>query len=468
MALHNKEEEEEPHVLMVAFSAQGHLNPMLRLGKRLISHGLHVTIATTHLQPGRRLFKPSSSSSATGHDIDFLFYSDGLDGRKVDIDTFMDSLSQHGPTNLTKLIHQNYHTAPSDANNSTVSNPFVPWAANVAHDLGIPCAMLWIQPVALYAVYYRYYRNLNPFPTLTDPDLTVNLPGLPPLRTEDLPSFVLPTNTFGAFSKLFSEMFGAMEKHASWVLANSFHALEADVIINSSKDLFPVVPVGPLVDPSLLGKGEEEEADGAVNLWEVDHSCMEWLDEQAAGSVVYVLERALKEGRWPFVWVVKGTEAGELSTSSGGGQGIVVAWAPQTKVLAHRAVGCFVTHGGWNSTLEAVAAGVPMVVYPQWSDQPTNAKLVEDVFGVGVRVRENGDVKMVVGSEEMGRAIREVMDGPKSEQIKGNARRLKIAAGEAVAAGGEGTSKVSVRKFVDEIVGRSCSSSGPCCGEGIS
>ncbi|CAI0445681.1 unnamed protein product [Linum tenue] len=210
---------------------------------------------------------------------------------------------------------------------------------------------------------------------------------------------------------------------------------------------------------------------------------MEWLDEQAAGSVVYVsfgslatlsadqsasLERALKEGRWPFVWVVKGTEAGELSTSSGGGQGIVVAWAPQTKVLAHRAVGCFVTHGGWNSTLEAVAAGVPMVVYPQWSDQPTNAKLVEDVFGVGVRVRENGDVKMVVGSEEMGRAIREVMDGPKSEQIKGNARRLKIAAGEAVAAGGEGTSKVSVRKFVDEIVGRSCSSSGPCCGEGIS
>ncbi|CAI0445420.1 unnamed protein product [Linum tenue] len=344
--------------------------------------------------------------------------------------------------------------------------------------------MLWIQPVALYAVYYRYYRNLNPFPTSTDPDLTVNLPGLPPLRTEDLPSFVLPTNTFGAFSKLFSEMFGAMEKHVSWVFANSFHALEADVIINSSKDLFPVVPVGPLVDPSLLGKGEEEEADGAVNLWEVDHSCMEWLDEQAAGSVVYVsfgslatlsadqsasLEMALKEGRWPFVWVVKGAEAGELSSSSGGGQGIVVAWAPQTKVLAHRAVGCFVTHGGWNSTLEAVAAGVPMVVYPQWSDQPTNAKLVEDVFGVGVRVRANGDGRMIIGSEEMGRAIREVMDGPKSEQIKGNARRLKIAAGEAVAAGGEGTSEVSVRKFVDEIVGRSCSSSGPCCGgEGIS
>ena len=54
--------------------------------------------------------------------------------------------------------------------------------------------------------------------------------------------------------------------------------------------------------------------------------------------------------------------------------------------LSHPAVGCFFTHCGWNSMVEALSLGVPMVAMPLWTDQTTNAKLIEDLWKVGVRV----------------------------------------------------------------------------------
>ncbi|KAG5589098.1 hypothetical protein H5410_039612 [Solanum commersonii] len=52
-------------------------------------------------------------------------------------------------------------------------------------------------------------------------------------------------------------------------------------------------------------------------------------------------------------------------------------------------IGCFLTHCGWNSTLESISLGVPMVAIPQWTDQPTNAKLVKDVWEIGVRAKQD-------------------------------------------------------------------------------
>ncbi|GJN19575.1 hypothetical protein PR202_gb06864 [Eleusine coracana subsp. coracana] len=55
-------------------------------------------------------------------------------------------------------------------------------------------------------------------------------------------------------------------------------------------------------------------------------------------------------------------------------------------VLRHPAVGCFLTHNGWNSTCESLAAGVPMVCWLGFADQHTNCKYVCEVWGVGVRM----------------------------------------------------------------------------------
>ncbi|CAN0912401.1 Phloretin 4'-O-glucosyltransferase [Linum grandiflorum] len=114
-----------------------------------------------------------------------------------------------------------------------------------------------------------------------------------------------------------------------------------------------------------------------------------------------------------------------------------MAWCSQVEVLSHEAIGCFVTHCGWNSTLEGMCLGVPLVAFPQFSDQTTNAKLVEDVWKIGVRV-------VVPEKSE------EAVGGEVREQVRRNANKWKQLARDALLEGG--SSHSNLRAFVDEII----------------
>ncbi|KAJ6716563.1 GLYCOSYLTRANSFERASE-RELATED [Salix koriyanagi] len=422
MEILSENKEEEIHVLMVALSSQGHINPMLRLGKRLVNKGLHVTLATTEFTR-RRMLKSSTinptASSISISGVQVRFFSDGqnldYDG-KVNVDSYMENLANFGAISLSNLIKEHF----------------------------------------------------------PNPEMSVELPGLPLLRAEDLPSYFLPSNPFGSLPKLLSDMFQNMKKY-KWVLGNSFFGLERDAI-ESMADLCPISPIGPLVPPSLLGEDEDHDS-GTVEMWKRDDTCIEWLNKEAPSSVIYVsfgsisvlsakqmecIAKALKNSSRPFIWAVKQPSlpepdgAGQLPLGfleETKDQGLVVSWSPQTKVLAHPAIACFITHCGWNSMLETIAAGVPVIAYPQWTDQPTNAKLIADIFRNGLRLRANQDG--IVSNEEVEKCIREIMDGPKSVELKSNARELRVAAREAVA--GAGSSDKNIQLFVDEII-RSCGS----------
>ncbi|KAJ6905879.1 hypothetical protein NC652_023588 [Populus alba x Populus x berolinensis] len=232
---------------MVALSSQGHLNPMLRIGKRLVNKGLHVTLATTEFTRHRMLksstINPTSSPiSISG--VQVCFFSDGQSlnyDRMANYESYKKSLAKFGTINLSNLIKEHFPSNGHKKLSCIITNPFLTWVADVAINHGIPCAMFWIQPCSLYAIYYRFYNKLNSFPTLTDPDMSVELPGLPLLHTEDLPSYVLPSILFGSLPKMFSEMFQNMKRY-KWVLGNSFFGLEKDAI-ESMADLCPISPL---------------------------------------------------------------------------------------------------------------------------------------------------------------------------------------------------------------------------------
>jgi UDP-glucose:(indol-3-yl)acetate beta-D-glucosyltransferase len=169
----------------------------------------------------------------------------------------------------------------------------------------------------------------------------------------------------------------------------------------------------------------------------------------------------LKKSNKPFLWVVKPPEkgcemkAGELPSwflEETEGIGLVVKWCSQEKVLMHQAVACFMTHCGWSSTLETVVAGVPVIAYPEWTDQLTNAKLLTDVFKVGVRIRNGEDG--IASAEDVERRIVEVIDGPGAVEIKKSAMELKEAAKKAVEVGG--SSEHNFNQFIDEIARKPC------------
>ncbi|TQE14299.1 hypothetical protein C1H46_000218 [Malus baccata] len=164
-------------------------------------------------------------------------------------------------------------------------------------------------------------------------------------------------------------------------------------------------------------------------------ACMKWLDEQLKGSVAYMafgsaaqlqaeqmeeLEWGLRRSKSKFLWVV----------------------------LAHEAVGCFVTHCGWNSTLEALSLGVPIVALPQWTDQSTNAKYIMDVWKIGMKAV--ADEKGVVRQEVVELCISEIIAGERGREIKKKALEWKELARKAVYEGG--SSSKTVDEFIENVV----------------
>ncbi|KAG1327161.1 gallate 1-beta-glucosyltransferase [Cocos nucifera] len=451
-----------PHVLLVSFPGQGHVNPFLRLAKRLAAKGLLVTFSSTEIT-GRRIASATNNSPdprdtvavGRGH-LRFEFYQDSWDPddpHHKGLDALMAHLAEVGPPALADLIRRS-----ADAGHPVwcvVNNPFIPWVLDVATDMGIPCAVLWVQSCAVFSTYYHFQHSLAEFPSDVHPDVSVTLPGIPTLRPEDLPSFLLPSNPYRSLTDAILQQFQNLSK-ATWVLANTFEELESDAI-KAISELSPLIPVGPLVEAD---DGEESHKAIRGDFFKAA-DCMEWLDAQDPLSVVYVsvgsvvilsqeemeeMACGLKNIGRPFIWVVRDDCRNLLPENfieETREKGMVVGWSPQDRVLAHGSVACFVTHCGWNSTMEALTSGVPVVAFPQWGDQLPDAKYLVDVYRVGVRLQAPAK------REELERCVEEVTTGPEAEGMRKRAMVWREAARKALAEGG--SSDRNIQAFVDEI-----------------
>ncbi|KAI7753870.1 hypothetical protein M8C21_025626, partial [Ambrosia artemisiifolia] len=162
------------------------------------------------------------------------------------------------------------------------------------------------------------------------------------------------------------------------------------------------------------------------------------VEEMASGLV--------ESGR-PFLWVIRdGGQAGKLSKIEVlKKQGMIVSWCSQVEVLNHQAIGCFLMHGGWNSTVESLTAGVPSVVFSQWSDQATNAKMIEDVWKTGIKVKRREGDGMVEG-KEIKRCVEMVME---DGEMRRNAEKWRELARQALSEGG--SSAVNLQAFVENV-----------------
>lgn len=227
---------------------------------------------------------------------------------------------------------------------------------------------------------------------------------------------------------------------------------------------YPIKTVGPTFSLLQMDKKLSNSKNHTINL--LEPACTEWLDSRETGSVVYVSfgsiaslgKKQMEEVAWGlmtsncyFLWVVRPLEVDKLPddfTSLASEKGLIVGWCKQPEVLAHRAIACFLTHCGWNSTLEALSCGVPLIAMPQWVDQQMNSKFIEDVWGVGVRVKRGEDG--IVGREEIAMCIKEVTEEDRGMELKRNACMWKDLVNEAVEKGG--TSANNIEDFVSKLM----------------
>ncbi|KAG6393433.1 hypothetical protein SASPL_147674 [Salvia splendens] len=449
----------QSHILLVIFPVQGQINPSLQFAKKMIKLGIHVTFATS-LSVCRRM--------ADDKGLTFLGFDDGYDdGFKLSDDTtkFMTSIRSNG----SKALRDAIVAAAEEGRPVTclVYSLILPWATEVARELHIPSAQLWTQPATVFTIYYHYFNGFSDEITekSDNPCWEIQIPGAPPLSKTDLPSYLLPSsseldNFVLAASK---EQFDLLDTEPSKpkVLVNTFNSLEAEAL--AAFDRYELIAIGPLIPPAFISGEDPSENLFGGDLFEKSDGCIEWLNSKLQSSVVYVsfgsLLRLLKEqkeeiaggllrSRRPFLWVMRDSEEEEkLSCLEDLDKiGKMVTWCSQLEVLTHPSLGCFVTHCGWNSTLESLSCGVPVVGFPGSADQGTNAKMIEDVWKIGVRVKGNEDG--IVESREIWRCVEEVMDGGlKSLEYRQNANKWKGLAREAALENGPST--MNLKAFLD-------------------
>ncbi|KAJ3704562.1 hypothetical protein LUZ61_008267 [Rhynchospora tenuis] len=279
---------------------------------------------------------------------------------------------------------------------------------------------------------------------------------LPPLKVKDMIAVGNNREELLRFVKLDAEN----ARTSAGIIINTSDVLESAELKKLRSDLsLPVFAVGPLHKFATPPTATSSSSLWPMQVWQdEDRMCMEWLDSQAPRSVLYVSfgslasmgQRDFIEMAWglvnsgrPFLWVirrgsVKGAQPHLDSTLPDGfgngtiksGIGKIVEWAPQRAILAHQAVGGFWTHCGWNSTLEALTEGVPMICTPFFSDQMGNTRYMADVWKVGVELRVPLERGRVEG------AIQRMLATGDGEAMRTRAKELKSVISNANEEGG--------------------------------
>lgn len=283
------------------------------------------------------------------------------------------------------------------------------------------------------------------------------VPEFHPFRYKDL-----PVTAYGSMEGLML-LYGNVSNRGSscGIIHNSSESIEEDFTSAAqAKWGVQVYSVGPL--------HMTDFATSCPSLFDEERNCLEWLDKQQPNSVIYIsigslamtkeeefveMAMGLVQSKQPFLWVIRsGSITGDESLDSlpehfretvTEGRGFVVKWAPQKEVLGHPAVGGFWNHCGWNSTLESISCGVPMICRPYSGDQKVNTRLMTHVWQTALEV----DGELDRGVVEM--AVRRLIVGPEGEEMRNRATILKEKVEVSVRIGG--SSHSALNSLVDSI-----------------
>ncbi|CAN6171497.1 unnamed protein product [Urochloa humidicola] len=457
-------------VLMFPLPFQGHITPMLQLAGALHARGggqLDITVfhaAFNAPDPARHPPEyrfvavgegvPSGDLVPSGSDADFAGALLRINDRLRE--PFRDRLRQALLAEAEAEEEEDGGVAAA----CLVVDSNLRGMQLVAEELGVPTLVLRTGGAACLVAYMAFPalcdKGLLPPASKDKAELEMHLDELTPLRLRDM---VFSSTTGHAnMARCLQNLLDAA-RSSSGVIFNTFQDLENSDLRKIADGLgVPIYTVGPL---HKISSGTES------SLLAQDQTCLKWLDKQEADSVLYVSlgslasmdEKEMLETAWglansqrPFLWVIRHNmvkssqqvclpEGFEEATH---GRGMIVPWAPQQEVLAHHAIGGFWTHNGWNSTLESICEGVPMICRPQFADQMINMRYVEEVWRIGFELEgelERGKIEM---------AIKKLLCMEEGRQMRQRAKDLREKAVKCTEE--EGSSKSAIELLLKRIM----------------
>ena len=284
------------------------------------------------------------------------------------------------------------------------------------------------------------------------------------IRLKDLPTFIRTTDRNDVILNYVIRIIDRASK-ASAALVNTFDDLDHDVLVPLSSIFPPIYSVGPL---NLLLDHTQKDYLASIgsNLWKEETECLQWLDSKDPNSVVYVNfgsitvmnPQQLLEFSWGlanskknFLWIIRpDLVRGDSAVlppeflEETRERGLMASWCAQEKVLKHSSIGGFLSHMGWNSTIESLSNGVAMLCWPFFSEQQTNCKFACVDWGVGMEIESDAN------RDDVEKLAIELIDGEKGKEMKRKAMEWKSKA-EATT-GINGSSSMNFDKLVNDVL----------------
>ncbi|KMZ68349.1 Flavonoid glucosyltransferase, family GT1 [Zostera marina] len=465
-------------IVLYPSPGMGHLLPMVELAKVLIARNrlLEVTILVLRSPFSTGTTETLISSVMAANPLISFHFLPSLD-----LTDFLTSSFSHHESIQLELIRL------SDPNVQLFMSSLHPMAfvvdffcadsADIANGLGIPTYIFFTCCAATLAV-LLYLPTMHSHTNQSFKDMgstLVRFPektGIPAIPADHMPLPLLDREDHGY--KTFIHLYERMAE-VDGMIINTFDSLEGKTIQSlgtSGAFTRPIYPIGPLI---ISDRGQTQG--------ESDFYCFKWLDKQPKGSVVFLcfgslgtfsteqlkeIADGIERSQERFLWVVKNPPnpskkyvtndppnpdldfllpKGFLDRTQDRGL-VVKSWAPQVKVLQHEAVGCFVTHLGWNSVLEAICAGVGMIGWPVYAEQRMNRVFVVDDMKLAMAVE--GYDKDLVTAAAVEKSVREMMNKTGESGMGVGVKERCLAMKQAVEAclGDGGTSTLALDKLL--------------------
>ncbi|CAA2967556.1 7-deoxyloganetin glucosyltransferase-like [Olea europaea subsp. europaea] len=468
---------EKPHAVCIPHPAQGHINPMFNLAKLLHHQGFYICSLAFNR---KRLLKSRGPAALDGlPDFRFETIPDGLPPSDADatqdIPLLCESISKTclGPfcSLLTKLNHGAPEVPPVTC---IVADGVMSFTLEAAEQFGFPEVLLWTTSACGFLGYTQYrhlvnrgYTPLKDMSQVTNGYLDTTLdwvPGTKNIRLRDFPSFIRTTDLNDFMINFMISEVEAVPK-AKAIIINTFDVLEK-VVLDALSAMYPsIYTVGPL--QLMMNHIHDKSYDSlSSKLWKENLECIDWLNTKEPNSVVYVnfgsittvTAQQLTEFAWglanskkSFLWIIRpDIMAGKYAmlppefVTETKDRSMLISWCPQEQVLKHTAIGGFLTHSGWNSTIESIIGGVPVICWPFFAEQQTNCRYSCVEWGMGLEIDNNvkrGEVEVLV---------KELIDGEKGKKMKEKAMEWKKKAEKATAPGG--SSYINMEKLVKELI----------------
>nr|A0A2R4LMF9.1 RecName: Full=UDP-glycosyltransferase 73C25 [Barbarea vulgaris]AVW82181.1 UDP-glucosyltransferase UGT73C25 [Barbarea vulgaris subsp. arcuata] len=469
------------HFVLFPFMAQGHMIPMVDIARLLAQRGLTITIVTTPHNASR--FKNVLNRAIeSGLPINILhvklpYQEVGLPEGLENIDCF-DSMEHMIPffkgVNMVEESVQKLFEEMSPRPSCIISDFCLPYTSKVAKKFNIPKILFHGMCCLCLLCMHVLRKNPKILENLKSDKEHFVVPYFPDKIELTRPQVPMDTYVPGELKEFMEDLVEA-DKTSYGVIVNTFQELEPAYVKDYKETRSGKAwSVGPV---ALCNKARIDKAERG-NKSDIDQDeCLKWLDSKEERSVLYVclgsicnlplaqlkeLGLGLEESTRPFIWVIRGWDKNkqlvEWFSESGFEERIkdrgllIKGWSPQMLILSHQSVGGFLTHCGWNSTLEGITAGLPLLTWPLFADQFCNEKLVVQVLNSGVRAGveqpmkwgEEEKIGVLVDKEGVKKAVEELMgESDEANERRRRAKELGELAHKAVEEGGSSHSNIT-------------------------